>query len=182
MNCQGGYGECEASCRSGMALDADGKSAQAMLLKTRLQDLRDAGHPTDEEQDRPLVDADAAAAFKAKGNAEFSGKRFREAITFYTSALAQDPFNHVFYSNRSACFAEEDECEDALRDGARCVVLAPAFAKGYSRKGLALYHLGRYPEAEESAKVSVSVSASASPRPDFSRAMCAVCNCLTNTY
>ena len=31
------------------------------------------------------------------------------ASRHYTRALEQDPFGHVFYSNRSACAAEEEE-------------------------------------------------------------------------
>ena len=38
------------------------------------------------------------------------------------------------------------EFEKALHDAGRCIAITPSFGKGYSREGLALYHLGRYAE------------------------------------
>ena len=90
----------------------------------------------------------------------FSAKKFNEAAVVYTRALAADPFNHVLYSNRSACYAEEDECEKALGDANNCIRLKPEFAKGFSRKSLALYNLGRYPEAETAAVAGLAIDAS----------------------
>jgi len=130
------YNSCEASCRKGLELDP-----QSALLPTRLQALRDAGHPTDEAKDREMRDQKAAGECKAQGNAAFSAKRWKEAIDHYTKAMEQDPFDHVFCSNRSACYAESEEFEKALRDAERCIALNPQFAKGYSRqarKGLEL--------------------------------------------
>lgn len=71
----------------------------------------------------------------------------------------QDPFNHVLYSNRSACYAElgDDEATKALADGQRCVALNPEFQKGFSRLGFALYQLGRYAEAEKAAENGLAV-------------------------
>lgn len=138
---------CEASCRAGLRLES-GHSQ----LRSRLQALRDAGHATDSGMDKEMRDQTAAASHKEKGNAAFSAKRFSEAVDHYMRALAQDPFDHVFYSNRSACYAEEQEFDKALRDADRCVELNPQFAKGYNRRALALYHLGRYPESEVAAQ------------------------------
>eukprot|EP00729_Bicosta_minor_P028442 gene28442-774_t len=100
------FAGCEATCRKGLALDAG-----SAPLRERLQTLRDAGHATNEDADQALRDAAAGDALKKTGNTSFSAKRFREAAAVYTRALAQDPFNHVLYSNRSACYAEDDELE-----------------------------------------------------------------------
>eukprot|EP00928_Gymnodinium_smaydae_P024349 TRINITY_DN19722_c0_g1_i1.p1 TRINITY_DN19722_c0_g1~~TRINITY_DN19722_c0_g1_i1.p1 ORF type:complete len:418 (+),score=109.73 TRINITY_DN19722_c0_g1_i1:52-1305(+) len=149
------YASCEASCRKGLELEADNA-----LLRTRLQALRDAGHATDEERDKTMRNPQAAAEIKAKGNAAFSSKKWKEACEFYTKALEQDPFDHVFYSNRSACYAESEEFEKALKDANRCVALNPQFAKGYSRQAHALFHVGKYVEMEAAAKAGLAIDAS----------------------
>lgn len=84
-------------------------------------------------------------------------KKWKEAAECYTKALAQDPFDHVFYSNRSAAYAEAEEYEKALRDADRCVELKPEFAKGFSRRALALFHLGHYVEMESAAKAGLAL-------------------------
>ena len=78
----------------------------------------------------------------------------------YTAALSYNPFDHIFYSNRSACYAgleDEKSYVRALSDAERCVELAPSFAKGYSRLATALFGLGRYPEAQRAAERGVDL-------------------------
>lgn len=149
------FAGCEATCRQGLALDAS-----SIPLRERLQALRDAGHETNEEADQAMRDPEAGDALKKTGNPLFSAKQFNEAAVIYTRALAADPFNHVLYSNRSACYAEEDECEKALNDANKCIRVKPDFAKGFSRKSLALYYLGRYSEAEAAAVAGLLVDGS----------------------
>jgi len=149
-----GYSACEASCRKGLELEP----ANA-LLRTRLQALRDTGHSTDEAKDREMRDATVAAEMKAKGNAAFSAKKWKDAIENYTKAMEQDPFDHVFFSNRSACYAESEEFEKALKDANRCVALKPDFAKGYSRQAHAMFHVGQYIDMELAAKKGLELDA-----------------------
>eukprot|EP00743_Colponemidia_sp_Colp-15_P000400 GILK01000461.1.p1 GENE.GILK01000461.1~~GILK01000461.1.p1 ORF type:complete len:564 (-),score=115.90 GILK01000461.1:110-1801(-) len=85
---------------------------------------------------------------KAKGNAAFSAQNFEEAIKHFSEAISHDPADHVFYSNRSACFASLNKYEEAKADAEKCVELKPDWSKGYSRLGLALYHLDDYKNAE----------------------------------
>lgn len=47
----------------------------------------------------------SAEELKAQGNAAFAKRDFREAIQFFSQAIALDPNNHVLYSNRSASYA-----------------------------------------------------------------------------
>jgi len=147
------YSSCEASCRK--CLDLDPSNA---LVRARLQTLRDAGHVTDEAKDKEMRDSTAAAACKAEGNAAFSAKKWKEGIESYTKAMAQDPVDHVFFSNRSACYAESEEFDKALKDADRCVALNPEFVKGYSRQAGALFHVGRYVEMEAAAKKGLEIS------------------------
>jgi tetratricopeptide (TPR) repeat protein len=148
------YAVCEATCRVGLACGEVPTSAQLLLLRARLQSLRDAGHSTDAAADKLIADPAASLGPKAEGNTFFSAKQFEKAVEKYTSALVLDPFNHVFYSNRSACYAELNEGDKALNDADRCVELCPDFAKGYNRRSTALYLVGRYIDAEAAAKVS----------------------------
>merc|ERR1719387_2516206 len=96
------------------------------------------------------VDKEKAQAAKAKGNTEFQAKNYEEAIKHFTEAIGHDPNDHVFYSNRSACYASSSPPDygKALSDGEKCVSLKPDWPKGYSRKGLAEFNLGKLPEAE----------------------------------
>merc|ERR1719499_120765 len=114
-----------------------------------------------------MRDQKSAAEFKAQGNTFFSTKKWKEAIEFYTKALEQDPFDHVFYSNRSACYAESEEFDKALRDAERCIALSPQFAKGYSRQALALFHVGRYMEMEAAAKKGLELDPSSAALQDL---------------
>ena len=69
-----GPAACEATCRSGLALDPSNAA-----LKLRMQTLRDDGHATDEALDKAACDVEASMPLKAEGNAAFTAKRFEEA-------------------------------------------------------------------------------------------------------
>ena len=114
---------------------------------------------TDTAADKALCDPAAAESLKADGNAKFQSKNFKGAVEAYGKALSFDPCNHVLFSNRSACYAElgDDDADKCLADAERCVALEPTFAKGYSRKGFALYQLGRYVEAEACAEAGLKL-------------------------
>ena len=90
-----------------------------------------------------------ALEFKGKGNTEFSAGNYQQAIEYFTKAIENDQNDHVFFSNRSACYANLDQFEPALEDAEKCISLKPDWSKGYSRKGLALFRMGRLPEAQE---------------------------------
>lgn len=65
------------------------------------------------------------------------------------AGAAAPPSQHVLFSNRSAALASLERYDDALADARKCVELAPTWAKGYSRLGLALFKLGKGEEAAE---------------------------------
>lgn len=89
-----------------------------------------------------------ALAAKKRGNAAFAAKDWKKAIEEFTAAIALDPNDHVFYSNRSGCHASLRDYKAALEDARKCVEKKPDWAKGYSRVGLALYQQGKYHEAK----------------------------------
>ncbi|PRP76398.1 stress-induced protein sti1-like protein (ISS) [Planoprotostelium fungivorum] len=86
----------------------------------------------------------SAAALEAKnqGNAAFSAGNYEEAVKHFTTAIGHDAGNHVLYSNRSAAYASLKNYQQALEDANQTVKIKPDWAKGYSRKGLALHYLG----------------------------------------
>jgi len=105
-----------------------------------------------------MPDKAKAAEAKAKGNAAFQAKDFAEAIKHFTEAISHDSTDHVFFSNRSACYASLEKYEKALEDGAECVRLKPDWAKGYTRKGLAEFFLKKYDDAAETYKAGLKLA------------------------
>ena len=112
--------------------------------------------------------AETADAAKERGNAALKEKRYDDAVAAYTDAIRLDGSNHVFCassrrdpaasrlcltalgradSNRSAAHAKKSKWVDALADAEKCIQLDASFARGYGRKGDALYGLGRLADA-----------------------------------
>jgi len=99
-----------------------------------------------------------AAAAKVKGNAAFSAKRYEEAIGHFSEAIKHDPAGHVFFSNRSACYASLEKYDQALEDGTECVKLKPDWHKGYARKGLAEFFLEKWDASSETYQAGLKLS------------------------
>jgi len=88
-----------------------------------------------------------AQEFKAAGNTAFSAGKYEEAINQFTLAILEDGNDHVFYSNRSASYANLGQFDRAAQDGQKCIEIKPDWAKGYSRLGLAEFRRGNFAEA-----------------------------------
>ena len=71
----------------------------------------------------------SAAEFKEKGNQAFSAGRNKEAVEHYSSAIALDTTNHIFFSNRSAAYRKLQQYEKALEDADECIKLNPTWSK-----------------------------------------------------
>lgn len=119
----------------------------------------------------------SAAEFKEVGNKHLQAKEFDKAIEAYTQAIALDPSNHVFYSNRSAAYLSKGDAQNALNDGLKCTEVNPSFAKGYSRHGAALHALKKYDEAmavyEKGLQVAPSDAGLLSGKAEVSKAKAA---------
>ena len=98
---------------------------------------------------------------KAEGNAAQAKGDFDAAIAAYTRAIAADPTDHVFFSNRSASHLSKGDADAALRDAQRCVELNAAWSKGYGRLGAALFKLNRLEDAQKAFKDGLAVERSA---------------------
>jgi len=105
-----------------------------------------------------MSDKEAAQAAKALGNKEFQAQNYTEAIVHFTEAIKHDPTDHVFFSNRSACYASLEKYDKALADGSECVKLKPDWAKGYTRKGLAEFFLKKFDDATDTYKAGLKLS------------------------
>jgi len=89
-----------------------------------------------------------AEALKAEGNKLLQAGDNEGAVKKYTEAIAIDPKNHVYFSNRSAAFLKMNKPLEAVEDAVKAIEIKPTWAKGYSRKGAALYSLNRMEEAK----------------------------------
>lgn len=76
-----------------------------------------------------------AEKFKAEGNARMSVKQYDEAISAYTEAIALDPTNPVYYSNRAAAHSSKEEHEEAILDAEKAIEVDSSFIKAYHRLG-----------------------------------------------
>lgn len=99
-----------------------------------------------------MDDIQEANRYKALGNDCFAAKNYHEAVKHFTKAIDLNSEDHVFYSNRSACYACLEEYDKALVDAQICVDIKPDWAKGYLRRGLAEFYLKKYDQAEKTYK------------------------------
>lgn len=103
------------------------------------------------------MDKSCAQEWKFKGNQAFKQNNYQKAIEYFTKALEFDPDDHVFYSNRSACYATVGEYNKALEDAVMCCEIRPDWVKGYTRKALAEFYLGNYPDAINTYKKALEI-------------------------
>ncbi|KAI9000943.1 40S ribosomal protein S7 [Trametes punicea] len=92
-----------------------------------------------------------AQNFKEQGNDYFKGKRYREALGFYTQGVDAKPTDptllEALLCNRAACNLELQNYGSVLRDCSKAIGINPKSSKAYYRSALALIALERYDEA-----------------------------------
>ncbi|KAG8684067.1 hypothetical protein FRC11_012661 [Ceratobasidium sp. 423] len=96
------------------------------------------------------ADKEKAEKHKQSGNNFMASKEFNRAIDAYTEAIAIDPNNPVYYSNRAAAWSSMGDHAVAADDAEMAIAVDPKFVKAYSRLGHAHTSLGDY-EAAKSA-------------------------------
>ncbi|KAG2158989.1 40S ribosomal protein S7 [Suillus bovinus] len=108
--------------------------------------------PSEESSD-PVIQALQSLAFDGTpdGNDYFKGKRYREAISFYTQGIDAEPSDNVLHEallcNRAACNLELKNYGSVLRDCSKALILNAKSSKAYYRSAMALSALGRYEES-----------------------------------
>lgn len=93
---------------------------------------------------------------KSTGNSFFSQKKFTEALKHYSAAISIDPSNHIYYSNRAACYSGLGDHKAALEEANLCIKKNPSWGKGYWRKASALLSLERAEEAVEACRIGLA--------------------------
>jgi len=89
----------------------------------------------------------SAESYKDKGNEEFKKQNYDKAIEYYTYATEIDPRNHVYYTNRSLCYASMKRWDKSLRDADKSISLNKDWVKGHYRRGVALRETGDFTKA-----------------------------------
>ncbi|KAK2459612.1 hypothetical protein APHAL10511_008367 [Amanita phalloides] len=94
---------------------------------------------------------EVAQNFKEQGNDCFKGKRYRDALGFYTQGIdaqSTDPeLREALMCNRAACNLELKNYGSVLRDCSKVLGANPRCSKAYYRSTLALLALERLDEA-----------------------------------
>jgi ankyrin repeat protein len=88
-----------------------------------------------------------AERFKSHGNERFAKKNYEEACDLYGKAIAANPGDATYYSNRSACLLLLGQAGPALRDATVARALRPEWPKAAYRVSAARLALGRYEDA-----------------------------------
>ncbi|PAV21144.1 40S ribosomal S7 [Pyrrhoderma noxium] len=92
-----------------------------------------------------------AENFKEQGNDYYKGKRYREALGFYTQGIDAKPENskliEALLCNMAACNLELQNFRSVLRDCSAAITLNSRQSKAYYRSAQALMALGRPDEA-----------------------------------
>ncbi|RPB15030.1 hypothetical protein P167DRAFT_519300 [Morchella conica CCBAS932] len=88
------------------------------------------------------ADKAAAEALKTQGNAAMSKKDYKAAIDLYTQALALNPLNPIYLSNRAAAYSSSGNYDAAIEDAQVAVDTDPKYTKAWSRLGLARFAKG----------------------------------------
>jgi len=70
-----------------------------------------------------------AEQFKAQGNKALQEHNFEQAVELYGEAIALDPSNHVYFSNRAAAFANLKKYRESLTDANKTIELKPDWPK-----------------------------------------------------
>jgi small glutamine-rich tetratricopeptide repeat-containing protein alpha len=116
-----------------------------VFLKTRDK----VGSPTTSAPPKTPSAEDKKKAEKHKqtGNTQMSAKKHDSAIDSYSKAIALDPTNAVYFSNRAAAHSSKGDHTSAVDDAKRAIEVDSSFVKAYSRLGHAHYSLGDYKAA-----------------------------------
>ncbi|RNA27845.1 Tetratricopeptide repeat 31 [Brachionus plicatilis] len=103
----------------------------------------------EEQIEQTLVAKKMAQTLALRGNDLAKQGEFSKAVEKFTEAMKYDVNDQRLYGNRSYCFDKIGQFQEALNDANKAIAIEPLWAKGYFRKGRALYGLKYYKEAEE---------------------------------
>lgn len=143
LDVKGYYKDASESERAAKKEKADAYFNKHYSTLERLEPI----HVPEKPEELSSEQTEKAEEHKKKGNQYFSAGEYSTAVCEYTHAIECNPFNHIYYSNRAACYTCLDNVELAIRDARKCIELNPSFSKGYSRLSAALEKKGELEEA-----------------------------------
>jgi len=73
--------------------------------------------------------------------------RLKEAIGYYTRAVALKPSSPELYFVRGRAYLQNDQMQEAADDLSRAVKLKPGYAEAYNQRGVTYIGLGKQQEA-----------------------------------
>jgi tetratricopeptide (TPR) repeat protein len=97
-----------------------------------------------------MATSEEAQRAKTAGSNAWSAGQYALAIDNFSTAISiggDREFMKVLYSNRSAANIKLNKLQDSLNDANKCIELDSSWAKGYVRKGDALYALRRFTDS-----------------------------------
>lgn len=89
----------------------------------------------------------------------FNDQNYKGAVDLLKKAIKLDPQNHIFFSNRAAAYMALEQYDKALADAEDCIRLQPNWAKGYSRKGAALFRMDKLAGARDAFEQGLQLDA-----------------------
>ncbi|CAG8461639.1 15131_t:CDS:1 [Funneliformis caledonium] len=81
---------------------------------------------------------DRAETHKTKGNIHFGKKDYDSAIKDYSEAIAQNPRNAVYYTNRALCYLKLNKYDNVISDCETAISIDANSVKGHYMIGQAL--------------------------------------------
>ena len=103
--------------------------------------------------------AKMAVEAKNMGNSAFKAGKTKEALNCFSDAIALDPSNEVYYSNRSAVYLKLNDPKRAAHDAIKCIELKPNWSKGFLRHGAALFKQELFEDAVKAYEQGISLDA-----------------------
>ena len=101
-----------------------------------------------------------ALEYKTKANECFAQKNYSEALSLYSLAIQLNPYDAVYYSNRSAVHIAMENYPLALHDANKCYELKKDWPKACFRMATALIKLEEWEEAAVAAWTGYQMSKS----------------------
>jgi tetratricopeptide (TPR) repeat protein len=98
-----------------------------------------------------------SARLKERGNAAYADGDYDSALLRFSEALRLTPRSHVLHSNRAAAYACLERYAESLTDASAAIEIKPDWAKGYTRKGTALFHMGKIREVRVHGVVTIQL-------------------------
>lgn len=123
-------------------------------IKTLLSDIE---QKIKEEEKKAYIDPAKAEEEKELGNQKFKDGDYASAVKHYSEAIARNPDDAKYYSNRAACYTKLGAFDLGLKDCEKCVELDPKFVKGWVRKGKILQGMQQHTKALKAYQTAVGL-------------------------